>query len=228
MNPSMTELIDVQVKLFGPVRDIIGRDTLEYAVAQPATLSAVAEMLFARYPRLAASATSLRFAVNEEYADLATPLKAGDEIAVIPPVAGGQGYVTLTRDKLNSATIVAGLADPACGAVVTFEGVVRQDGSADHSLIALEYSAYESMALQEMRRLRDAAINQFAIQNAALVHRLGRMSIGETSVVIVVTAAHREDAFEACRWLIETLKRDVPIWKKEIWSQGEGTWVGAS
>ena len=222
----MLDLIDVRVRLFGPVQDIVGRDTLEYAVAQPATLGAVVEMLLASYPQL--STARLRFAVNEEYAEMATPLNAGDEIAVIPPVAGGQNTVRLTHEKLDGGAIANSLADPACGAVITFEGIVRQDGPADNSLIALEYSAYESMALQQMRSLREEALKQFAIRDAAIVHRLGRMAIGETSVVIVVSAPHRKDAFEACRWLIEMLKRDVPIWKKEIWSQGEATWVAAS
>jgi molybdopterin synthase catalytic subunit len=133
--------------------------------------------------------------------------------------------VELTRSAIDVTALIARVQDPACGGVVTFEGRVRAEGTADNPLVALEYSAYEDMALRQMRRLRDETLRRFAVRRVAIVHRLGRMEVGEVSVVIVVAAPHRADAFEACRWTIDELKRDVPIWKKEIWTRGETTWV---
>jgi len=108
---------------------------------------------------------------------------------------------------------------------VTFEGIVRAEGPAENPLAALEYSAYHSMALRLMNQIRAEALDRFEIEEAAMAHRTGRMSVGETSVVIAVSAPHRADAFEACRWIIDAVKIDVPIWKKEIWSRGESKWV---
>lgn len=133
--------------------------------------------------------------------------------------------VELTRSPIDVAGLIARMQDSACGGVVTFEGRVRAEGTADNPLVALEYSAYEEMALRQMQRLREEARRRFAVRRVAIVHRLGRMEVGEVSVVIVVAAPHRADAFEACRWTIDELKRDVPIWKKEIWAGGGTTWV---
>lgn len=114
---------------------------------------------------------------------------------------------------------------PEAGAVATFEGTVRAEAGDDgRTLSALQYEAYEAMAAEQMATLRERAMKAFGILDAALVHRLGRVPLGEASVAVVVSAAHRAAAFDACRWLIDTLKADVPIWKKEIWSDGSTTW----
>lgn len=225
----MVGMVSVKVRLFGPAAEAVGDAELEYALTEPARLRDLIELLMGRYPRLAAGVGTLRFAINEEYALPEAALADGDEVAVIPPVAGGGvEMVQITDGPIDAREVAARVAHRSCGAVVTFEGVVRLEGDADNPLVALEYSAYESMALRVMGRIRREALERFAIENAAIVHRVGRLAIGEASVVIVVSAGHRGDAFEACRWLIDTVKIDVPIWKKEIWSRGESTWVDPS
>jgi MoaE-MoaD fusion protein len=184
-------------------------------------------------PAQAVRPSSLAVAVNREYAGGSHPLADGDEVALLPPVSGGSGeepgdepWVRLIREPIVPAKIIAPLERPQDGAVVVFDGIVR-DHSRGRATRFLEYEAYEAMALAQMQALAGAARRQFAIRNVALVHRLGRLEIGEPSVLIAVYSAHRAAAFDACRWLIDTLKQTVPIWKKEffadgaVWAQGE-------
>jgi molybdopterin synthase catalytic subunit len=172
-------------------------------------------------------------AVNQQYTGAETKLKAGDEIALLPPVSGGSGGGTqrgqrasIVRDPIDTQHALSAMKCGEDGAAAVFEGVVRNQTRGRKTLY-LDYEAYEEMALQQMEALAEQALKQFAIRDVALVHRLGRLEIGETSVVIVVASAHRAAAFDACRWLIDTLKRTVPIWKKEyfedgaIWADGE-------
>jgi MoaE-MoaD fusion protein len=169
-------------------------------------------------------------------------LKANDEIALLPPVSGGapgsvgatssqkpaqcSGRASITREKIDTQFVVDGLKRGEDGASVVFEGVVRNQTRGRKTRF-LDYEAYEQMALQQMESLAAHAIEQFKIRDVAIVHRLGRLEIGETSVLIAVASAHRGPAFEACRWIIDTLKRTVPIWKKEhfedgaVWADGE-------
>jgi len=158
-------------------------------------------------------------------------LKEGDEVALLPPVSGGstgQGSsrIAIIRDKIDTQALLASLKDSSDGAAVLFEGVVRNNTRGRKTLF-LEYEAYEGMALRQMDELARQSLAQFPIRDVGIVHRLGRLEIGETSVAIAVASAHRAAAFEACRWLIDTLKRTVPIWKKEyfedgaVWADGE-------
>lgn len=223
---AMADMLRIIVRPFGPATDVLGSEPIEYALMPPATLGLLVELLVARHPGLRAFEGRLRFAVNEEYAGFDTVLREGDEVAVIPPVAGGgEEPVLLTDAPIDVAALARAVAGPACGAVVTFEGVVRAEGSPDNPLVALSYSAHPSMAVRQMRRLRKQARERFEIHDVAIAHRVGRLEIGEASVVVVVSAGHRGAAFDACRWVIDTLKQDVPIWKQEIWTQGEPTWV---
>jgi len=140
--------------------------------------------------------------------------------------AAGTRRVWLTRAPIDTGAIVAALHRDDAGALCTFEGTVRIEARDDGAgLAALDYSAYDEMATEQMHDLRRRAMRQFDILDAALVHRLGRMSPGETSVAIVVSAAHRAAAFEACRWLIDNIKIDVPIWKKDVWDDGRASWT---
>ncbi len=222
----MTNLIHVNVRLFGPAADWAGQEALEYALRPPATLATLIELLSAKYPRLGSNAGFVRFAVGGEYAGADHPLREGDEVAVIPPVAGGAtAFVRLTRDVIVVRGLYRMVEDASCGGVVTFEGIVRREGPPENPLVALEYSAYEDMALRLLQRIRQEARRRFEIHDAAIVHRLGRLEIGECSLAVVVSALHRPAAFDACRWIIETIKKDVPIWKKEIWQKGDATWV---
>lgn len=219
-------MIQVTVRLLGPAVEWVGDEVLSYHLMPPAQLATLIELLHIKYPRLAQRAAFLRYAVNNEYATPDHALADGDEVGIIPPVAGGSAdLVRLTHACISVAELAPLVTTSACGGVVTFEGIVREETQADRPLVALEYSAYDAMAIKLMNALRDGARTRFAIHDAAIAHRLGRLEIGECSVAIVVVAAHRGDAFDACRWLIDTLKKDVPIWKKEIWSAGSPTWV---
>ncbi len=134
-----------------------------------------------------------------------------------------QGHIGLTTEPLDVGEIARRVVPPNCGAIVTLDGFVRQFTKGRETQY-LVYEAYEPMALKEMRKLIDRAHEQFQIEHVAIVHRLGKLEIGETSVVIAVAAPHRRAAFEACEWLIKELKRTVPIWKKEVYADGE-VWV---
>jgi molybdopterin synthase catalytic subunit/molybdopterin converting factor small subunit len=176
--------------------------------------------------------------INTEYASRAQVLLEGDEVGLLPPVSGGCASETapgtvsaafsiiLTREPIDAETIVAAAKQDLDGAVVVFDGIVRNNTRGRQTLW-LDYEAYEEMALKQMEELATEARRQFGVRQATMIHRLGRLMVGETSVLIVVASAHRAQAFDACRWLIDTLKKTVPIWKKEtfadgaVWAAGE-------
>ena len=134
--------------------------------------------------------------------------------------------VAITRDVIDSTALVDGIKAGADGAVCTFDGIVR-DNTRGRRTLHLDYEAYEEMAIEQMRGLAAEAISRFEVRDVAVAHRLGRLAVGETSVFIAVASAHRGAAFDACRWVIDTLKKTVPIWKKEqfedgaVWADGE-------
>lgn len=171
---------------------------------------------------------SIAVAVNREYVDRSHPLADGDELALLPPVSGGssQPAVALTHNVIDTTAILASLRHPQDGAVAIFDGIVR-DNTRGRKTLFLVYEAYEEMALRQMQQLAADARQRFAIHQVALVHRLGKLQIGDSSVFIAVCSAHRAAAFDACRWLIDTLKKTVPIWKQEhfedgvVWAPGE-------
>jgi molybdopterin synthase catalytic subunit len=174
---------------------------------------------------------SLAVSVNQEYAGPETKLRSNDEVALLPPVSGGQPAgrrrcAWIVRDRINAEQVVGDIKRPEDGACVVFDGIVRNHTRVRRTLY-LDYEAYEEMALKQMEALAEQALAQFSVRDVAIVHRLGRLQIGETSVLIAVASAHRAAAFDACRWLIDTLKRTVPIWKKEhfedgaVWADGE-------
>jgi molybdopterin synthase catalytic subunit/molybdopterin converting factor small subunit len=174
-------------------------------------------------------------AVNQEYAPAEQVLSDGDEVAILPPVSGGSELprqpvlhtnVALLRARIDPAVIDHAIKSGADGAICVFDGIVR-DNTRGRRTLHLDYEAYEEMALKQMLLLRLEAIEHFGVRDVAIVHRLGRLLVGETSVYIAVSSAHRGAAFEACRWVIDTLKKTVPIWKKEqfvdgaVWADGE-------
>lgn len=194
---------------------------------------ASARDVLARYeaesPRLKDAFASIALAVNQQYSKPDVKLRAGDEIAFLPPVSGGAPdgrHANIIRDRIDTRKVLEELKCGDDGAAVVFEGVVRNQ-TRGRKTRYLEYEAYEEMALQQMESLSDEALQKFQVRDVAIVHRLGHLEIGEISVLIVVASAHRAPAFEACRWLIDTLKRKVPIWKKEffedgaVWADGE-------
>jgi molybdopterin synthase catalytic subunit len=164
----------------------------------------------------------MAYARNREYADRAQPLRDGDEVAVIPPVSGGD--FTVQADPLDLAAVVDQVRDPAAGAIATFIGTTR-DHNRGRSVTHLEYDAYPEMAEAEMAKIAAAVIERHEVSRVAIAHRTGHVPIGEASVIIAVSAAHRGAALEACRDAIDTLKQTVPVWKKEVFAGGE-EWIG--
>jgi molybdopterin synthase catalytic subunit len=166
-------------------------------------------------------------AVNRDYVRGDHVLHDGDEVAILPPVSGGTGgHVQLVRGPIAAEAIVSRMKAGSDGAVCVFDGIVR-DNTRGRASLHLDYEAYEEMALKQMELLRTEAMEHYKVRDVVIIHRLGRLHIGETSVLIVVASAHRGPAFEACRWVIDTLKKTVPIWKKEqfadgaVWADGE-------
>jgi molybdopterin synthase catalytic subunit len=213
-----------RVLFFGMLKDIVGKSAEDAELPPGADLESVFDLYRARYPRLGDLASSIVIARNQEFADRKTPLSEGDEIAFLPPVSGGRNndpievmeagnYFALTRHAIDAKGVIARLMTGAEGAVVNFEGTVRNNTKGRPTL-CLDYECYESMALKMMAQ----------IGRVALVHRLGRMLVGETSVAVIVTAPHRRPAFEAALEGINRLKKVVPIWKKEHFVDGE-VWV---
>jgi MoaE-MoaD fusion protein len=225
----------VRVLFFGRLKDIVGRAEEQAEVSEGARVEDLFERYGRSYPELAKFRPSVVASVNQEYAEWRAPLASGDEVAFLPPVSGGavraeaaveENLCALVRTPIETSEIVAQLKAPPDGAVVVFEGIVRNH-SGSRSTLYLEYEAYEPMALAKMREIGAEMREKFAIRRYAMVHRLGRLEIGETAVLVAVCSAHRAAAFDACRYGIDTLKRNVPIWKKEffrdgaVWAEGE-------
>jgi molybdopterin converting factor subunit 1 len=223
----------VRVLFFGMLRDLVGRPSEESDFPPGADLRAVFDRYAERYPPVRQLAPSIVVARNQEFAELSTPVSEGDEIAFLPPVSGGASarqeivenghYFALTRSAIDTRAVVARVQTAGDGAVVTFEGVVRNNTKGRPTL-CLDYEGYESMALKMLARIGGEIAASHQITHIAMVHRLGRMLIGEASVVVIVAAPHRRAAFEAALEGINRLKKLVPIWKKEHFVDGE-VWV---
>ncbi|HZH29448.1 MAG TPA: molybdopterin converting factor subunit 1 [Pyrinomonadaceae bacterium] len=233
------QTIRVRLLYFGAAREEAGREEEQLEVCAPATAASVFEEVLNAHPALRRFGRSLLVAVNEEYAGAEASVSAGDEVAIFPPVSGGAGgadagarereaaaedFFELTTDPLNVGAVARRIVPERCGATVTLDGYARRFTRGRGETLYLVYEAYAPMALREMRRLGQAAHEKFEIAHIGIVHRTGRLEIGETSVVISVSAPHRRAAFEACEWAIRELKRSVPIWKKEFFAGGE-VWV---
>jgi molybdopterin synthase catalytic subunit/molybdopterin converting factor small subunit len=233
----------VRVIPFGILKDWLGAAPAMVELRDGASVSDLLDRLHADSP--AAVLRGIAVSVNLEYAAAAQVLREGDEVGLLPPVSGGtastdavpargdcedaadeQADAALTREPIHSEKLIAAAKCGADGAVVVFDGIVRNH-SRGRTTLHLDYEAYEEMALRQMKELCAEARRRFGVRLAAMIHRLGRIAIGETSVLIVVASAHRAQAFEACRWLIDTLKQTVPVWKKEtfvdgvVWAAGE-------
>lgn len=225
----------LQVLLFGALKDLRSREKETVELPEGATVAEFLRGFFEVAPQLEKYAGSLAVAVNQEYALSTQVLHEGDEIALLPPVSGGcaeqmpppeEDRIRLQRDPIDASALAAAVKEGEAGAVVVFDGIVRNNTRGRRTQY-LDYEAYEAMALSQMQGLARDAQQRFGVRRVALVHRLGRLQVGETSVLIVVASAHRAQAFEACRWIIDTLKKTVPIWKKEwfedgaVWADGE-------
>jgi molybdopterin converting factor subunit 1 len=224
----------VRVLFFGMLREFVGRPAEETDFPDGSDLSTIFENYACRYPPLREMAKSIVMARNQEFAALSTAVEDGDEVAFLPPVSGGVStdpvsiteaghYFALTRHAIEPHAVIARLLSGLEGAVVTFEGTVRNNTKGRQTL-CLDYECYESMALKMMARIGTEIAASHEVERIAMVHRLGRMLVGETSVAVIVTAPHRRPAFDAALEGINRLKKLVPIWKKEHFVDGE-VWV---
>lgn len=207
----------VVVKLFAGLRERAGTGERQVELSDGATAGNVWSAL-----GLGEEPPGLLYAVNREYAERDRPLADGDEVALIPPVSGGA--CLLSETPLDLAAAVAEVADEQAGAIATFVGTTRVE-SRGRTVLHLEYEAYEGMAEQVMAELAASLQARYSLCRVAIHHRVGRVGIGEQSVVIAVSAPHRHDALAACRDAIDTLKETVPLWKKEVYEGGE-EWIG--
>lgn len=215
--------MQVHLRLFGAVREAVGSKELELSLAAGARVADLRTLLLRQFPGLRPLDARVRIAVNRELAECDAVLSEGDEVALLPPVAGGVGACTLSASRLEVDAVVARVTGPDVGGVVTFIGTVR-DQARGRSIDHLEYEAYPEMAEREMQRIIDEAAARFPGARVAIAHRTGHLSVGEIAVVVAAAAPHRAEAFSACRFAIDTLKERVPIWKKEIASDG-AYWV---
>jgi MoaE-MoaD fusion protein len=218
----------VNVLFFGITHDLTGFAQEKLELPEGESLDGLWRLYEARFPRLQSVAASLLMSVNQEIVKGSTTLQDCDEVAFMPPVSGGasEDFYRLTRDPICAPELAKQLRAPEDGGVVIFEGIVRNH-SRGRTTLYLEYEAYETLAARKMQEVGCEAKRKFAIDGLGMIHRLGRLEIGETSVAIIVSAEHRAAAFEACRYAIDRLKQIVPIWKKEyfadgaVWSEGE-------
>jgi MoaE-MoaD fusion protein len=218
--------MEVIVRYFAGHRDITGRAEERFDLPTGATVGALWEDMIARYPRLSGYSGRLLYAVNQEFGALTTELHDGDEVAFIPPVSGGAvAAFRITHEPLDPAPLVALVQAPNMGAVVTFAGVVRNNFGGRPTAY-LEYEAYEQMAVPVLARLAAEARDRWGTGAIAVHHRVGRLEIGETAVLIVVAAPHRREAFAAAEQIMDRIKQVAPIWKKEVWADGESEWIG--
>ena len=222
----------VRVLFFGQLKEITGLAQEDADLSEGARVEDLFERYGRRFPKLADFRTSIAMSVNQEYAGWRAPLASGDEVAFLPPVSGGQqaaieeDIFQLVRKPIDGREIIEAMKAPEDGALVVFDGFVRNNFKGRQTLY-LEYEAYEPMAHTKMRQIGAEIRAKFPIHRLAIVHRLGRLEVGETSVWIAVSSPHRGAAFDACRFAIDTLKRAVPIWKREyfaggaVWAEGK-------
>jgi molybdopterin synthase catalytic subunit len=225
LKPVQDKRVTIRVLFFGAARDVVDQNSVLLTVEGTATVARAFQQLVERFGGLERFGRSLLFAVNQEYATQETVLHDNDELAIFPPVSGGtHDFFELTTEPVDVASVARRVVLPECGATVSLDGYAREWTKGRRTKY-LVYEAYDGMAISEMQRLGVEAHQRFDIAHIGIVHRTGKLEIGETSVVISVSAPHRKAAFEACEWAIRELKRTVPIWKKEVYEDGE-TWVG--
>jgi molybdopterin synthase catalytic subunit len=230
----------LRVLCFGRLRDLLATEIVAELPA-PATVADLWRTLCEQHSALVPYDGAIAIAVNQCFATSSTPLTEGDEVALLPPVSGGlpepslpkpvlpialpiaSAHACLQREPIDPAPLLANIKDAEDGAVCLFDGIVRNH-SRNRRTVYLEYEAYPAMALAGMEKLALEALASFPVRDVRIVHRVGHLEIGETSIIIAVASAHRAAAFDACRWIIDTLKKTVPVWKKEFFEDG-ATWA---
>ena len=218
--------MDVDIRFFAIIREIVGRSTERRQLAEGATAGDVFDDLTREYPRLERMRPVTMLMVNKAYVTHAHELHDGDELALIPPVSGGgQSRFSVQSETLDPRFTESLVAHPGAGAIATFIGTVRDHGRG-RSVTHLEYEAYAPAAELTMAQIGDEIQERWGIEHVAITHRIGSLVVGEASVVISVASPHRDAAFEACRYAIERIKEIVPIWKKEHYADG-AAWLGS-
>ena len=216
----------IQIRYFASLREITGKGEEQLSIPDETTISDVRTILLTRYTQLQPILECCASAVNRRYVPVETILQDGDELVFIPPTGGGtprEPLIQLTHEPLNRDALIRAISHPSIGGIVVFEGIVR-DNAHGKQVCYLEYDVYEEMAVEQIRAIIAQAQQHWGVKSVAVAHRFGRLEIGETSVIVIVGSAHRREAFEACHYIIDTLKQTVPIWKKEVTTDGE-TWI---
>jgi molybdopterin synthase catalytic subunit len=219
--------VRVEILYFAILRERVGRDRETLELPDGADVGAARAAIAARHRTIEALLPQVQTAVNRAMAKDATRLAEGDEVAFLPPVAGGAGArkIAIRSEPLVVDETVAAVVGPNRGGVVTFTGVVRRQGHHLPDVIRLEYEAYVEMAEQVLAEIAEEIEREWAGTEIAIHHRIGALGVGEIAVAITAASAHRAPAFEACRAAIDRLKARAPIWKKEIGASGEA-WLG--
>ena len=210
----------VRIRLFAILRERAGRESIEIELAEGATVAEALAALSGLAPLAEAlERLPVRMAVNRDYAGPDTRLGAGDELALIPPISGGApSHVRITEEPLSLAALAEAVGRPGAGAVVAFQGVTRE-------VERLDYEAYREMAEQRIGEILEDCVGRHGLEAAAAEHRVGAVGLGEASVIVAVSAAHREEAFSGAREAIDRIKAEAPIWKREVESDGAARWV---
>ncbi|MBS1805718.1 MAG: molybdenum cofactor biosynthesis protein MoaE [Acidobacteria bacterium] len=222
----------VRILPFGILKESLGSEPFGLDLPGGSTVADLLARLGVHSPIV--ESLGIAVSVNAEYAERNRTLSDNDEVGLLPPVSGGAGplelpslkRIRLTREVIDADSLVRAAKQGEDGAVVVFDGIVRNNSRGRQTLY-LDYEAYEEMAMKQMGELAGEAVKKFGVRYVSIIHRLGRLQVGETSVLIIVSSAHRAQAYEASRWLIDTLKKTVPIWKKEtfvdgaVWADGE-------
>jgi molybdopterin synthase catalytic subunit len=215
--------MQITVRLFAAYREAVGAKTVSLEVEAGATPRQAWEALSQQHERLRAFSATVVCAVNGDYGSLDAPLREGDEVAFLPPVAGGDHFAIIT-EPIDEARLRRAVEDPGAGAILSFLGVTR-DQTGERRVEYLEYEAYPELAERRMAEIADEIRARWpSVKGIALVHRVGRLEIGEASIGIAISTPHRADAFSACRYAIDRAKEQLPVWKKEVWEGGE-EWI---
>ena len=219
--------VNCQVRFFARLRELVGEPSIQLALGHDVDMRAVWRELLTRYPSLVDLEPIITPVKNLEVVGWLAPVGESDVLSFLTPVSGGSGLrlLELIPEQIDARRLEAAVRHPGAGAMVTFYGTVRNH-SEGGQVLRMEYHAYEEMALVQLRRVGDEVLERWPEVDVAIAHRLGPLELEEVSVVVCVAAAHREQAFAACKYGIDRLKQTVPIWKHEVYVEGSA-WIEA-
>ncbi|MFM7319746.1 MAG: molybdenum cofactor biosynthesis protein MoaE [bacterium] len=227
-------LISIELLYFASIRDVTGTGAEKLEIPSGSRIESLSDELTRKYPELSAKLPHARWAVNEEFVDCQKELAEGDRIAIIMPVSGGSGepeiappellIVELTNEVIDSSKLTERVTTAKCGAVCLFLGTVREF-TGDRQTFDLVYEAYPEMATKELEKILREATTRWPIPRLGVIHRLGLVPLGEASIALTVATPHRQASFDACSWMMDEIKKRVPIWKQEHWGDGSTEWV---